>query len=418
MKLESGALARARVRAARTPEEIDAARRILESDRPREFAESYPDERGCTRILEIDGEAMAAVLFAPAPIQVRGRAVRCARLVEVPGEDGRPHFRETGDRELFDFLIEELMGYLWARGYPLAYAHGELALFPQHGFVPCFLHPRVYVDVEAAVSLPSPYRVRLLKSDDIRRIPALKAQHADSKPVVYASGVPRFHHFSVEDPQREVRGCFGLHVDRDSDWLPRVFAPEVEAEDRAAAESIVRHCALKAKEIGEKEIHFALAPTHPVARVCLEIGGRASLIAASGDAAKSEEMLAMVERAALVRALALPPIPRETAIRTERGTFLLRAEEGATALVPTAAPPADAIGIPDWAFTQLVAGYRAAEEIDAAMPDDARAALAAVFPKCWPYSVPDPDLWDDIPPRHKLSKAARAHVASIELPWR
>ena len=93
--------------------------------------------------------------------------------VESGGEDGRNLFRTTGDDSLFVLLIEEFLGYLWGRRYPIAFVHGELALFPNHGFVPCFYHPRVYLSTDVAMSLPARYRVRHLKSDDL---PAIAAQ--------------------------------------------------------------------------------------------------------------------------------------------------------------------------------------------------------------------------------------------------
>lgn len=419
MEIDAGRLEGARIFAARTEQEIARACELVRSTRPREIAEAHPEERGCVRLLEIEGKVLAACFFDPLPLRVRDAAVRCARIHEAQGADGRAIFRRTGSRDLFDLLYEEMLGYLWARGYPMAYAHGELTLFPQHGFVPCFYHPRVCVKTAAALRLPSPYRVRHLKSDDVRHIPALKALNRESKPVVYATGVPRFHHFCVETPAREIRGCFSLEADAEATWVPRVFVPEVEASDREAVWTILHHCARKAEEVQLDELSFPVAASHPVGRACIELGGYAAVRGAHTDPVKDEEMLCLLERRQLFADLALPapasggPI----AVSTERGCWTLQAEEGRIGAAVEARPPPSAVRMPDWAFTQMIAGYRSVEEIDAPLPPSARDWLRTVFPKTWPYSMPDPDHWEPVPPRNTLSPAAATVAASLSLPW-
>ena len=139
-------LAEARIRPARTDKELARASEFLRTPRLTEIVEGHPEERGCVRVCEVDGQILGALLLDPNPIRLRGIAVKCARIVDTGGaQDGRTHFRRTGDSELFEFLIEEFLGYLWAKRYPIAFAHGELALFPAQGFAPCFYHPGAYL---------------------------------------------------------------------------------------------------------------------------------------------------------------------------------------------------------------------------------------------------------------------------------
>lgn len=419
-------LEHARIRAVANEDDLKRAEDFLESHRVRAVAEGHPEEPGAVRICEVDGEIKAALVLDPLPLRVRDVDVGCVRLVETGGEDGRAYFRETGERELFDFLLEDALGYAWVRGYPLAFVHGELALYPAHGFVPCYYHPRVYIDVEDALKLPSPYRVRMMKADDIRPIQAIRDRHRRWRPVVQAGGVRKFHHFSVEAPDRSLKGFVSLEADPESEWNPKLYACEIEADDRAAACTIVRHCAEKAQEVGLQEMHFPLGPGHPVARLCLDRGGRAVLKAASTDPFLDEEMVRVVDPCRLVSALgpwfetrrhALPPGEHTVHLVTDEGCWGLHAgPDGVTMDVRDAAPEA-CVRLPHWMFSQMLAGYRDAGELDTTVGDEDCAVLDALFPKTWPFSQPDPDLWDDMFPPLPLSDDASAKVRATHLPW-
>ncbi|MCK6461077.1 MAG: hypothetical protein L6Q95_14440 [Planctomycetes bacterium] len=419
-------LSRARIRPARTPEEVARAAEFLKAPLAKDIALAHPEERGAVRLCEIDGQLVAALVLDPRPLRLRGVAVPCLRILETGGEDGRRRFRRTGERDLFQLVLEEALGYAWVRRYPLVFVHGELALFPAHGFVPCFYHPRVTIDVATALGQPAPYRVRHLKTEDARRLPALHAKNLRSKPLVFASGVPRFHHFCVEGPGRVIRGYLSLEVNPNSTWQPKLFVPEVEVEDRDAARTVLRHCAGEAKKLGIAEMHFPLGPSHPFSRLCLELGGRAVVKGISHDPVHDEEMLHLVDPQRLVaelgphfrKRLAGPARGLEATVRlaTTAGTWALRIGAGQVVCVETPRPEGAPL-IPHWQLTQLLAGYRAVGEIDPPLPDGDVEALKAVLPKSWPYSSPDPDHWEAVKPPEPYSPAAEAVVKKTVLPW-
>jgi len=420
-------LGRARIRAARSKEDLARAQEFLQTRRMREIVEGHPEERGCVRICEEGGEILGALLLDPSPLRLRGVDVRCVRIVETGGEDGRKRFRETGDDALFILLIEEFLGYLWGRRYPLAFVHGELALFPSHGFVPCFYHPRVYLNTEVAMNLPARYRVRHLKSDDLPAIARIREQHVRTKPCVYASGVPMFHHFTVESPERRIRGYFSLEVDPDSRWNPAFFAPEVDGVDREALFAILSYCASKARPHGIDQIHFPVAADHPMGRVCLELGGYAVLRGAATDPRVDEEMIHVVDHARLVETLApwfeqrlldrkAQQLTASIPIDTGADRWRLDVEDGAVSLTRRI-DDEPGVEIQPWALTQLFVGYRAADEIDPALPDEVLRILDLLFPKVWPYSSPDPDHWDDVEPPAPYAGAALERVLETRLPW-
>jgi len=393
----------------------------------REIVEAHPEERGCVRLCEAEGELIAALLIDPAPLRIRDVDVRCARLHETGGEDGRTLFRRTGNKDLFEFMMEEFLGYLWARRYPIAYVHGELALYPEHEFVPCFYHPRVYVDVAAAVKLPAEYRVRLLKADDVRSFPELRRKHRRWKPAVFATGVPRFHHFTIESRDREIRGCFSLEVDPEARWNPRFFSPEVDVADRKAACTLLRHCAEQAAGLGIKQIHFPLGPGHPVARLCLEIGGRAVMRGAATDPRLNEELIYIADPVRFTAALSPYfdqrlrrrglELAARIGIQTDRGQWSLNVDGGKATMEGVDAPEKGGLELPHWVLTQLLVGYRSVDELDVDIDDERRSVLRLLFPKTWPFSMPDADHWTTRIPPAPYCKEALPIVEETRLPW-
>lgn len=421
-------LGRARIRPARTPEEVARVADFLRAPAARDIALAHPEERGAVRLCEIDGELVAALVLDPRPLRLRGVAVPCLRIVETAGEDGRRCFRRTGERDLFVLLLEEALGYAWVRRYPLVFVHGELALYPAHGFVPCFYHPRVSIEVAAALRQPAPYRVRHLKTEDAKKLPALHARHMRWKPLVFASGVPRFHHFCVEGPGRELKGYLSLDTDPASTWQPKLFVPEVEVLDRDAARTVLHHCALEAERLKIPVMHFPLAPGHPFARLCLELGGQAVVRGISHDPFRDEEMLHLADPSRLVAELG-PHFRRRLAgaargleatvpLMTTAGSWAIRIGGGQVVCVEAPArPAASAPLLPHWQLTQLLAGYRAVDELDPPLPGGHAEALRTVLPKAWPYSAPDPDHWEDVVRPDPYSPEAAAVVKETVLPW-
>lgn len=421
-------LSRARVRPARSERDIARAVEFFGTRRAEEVVLGHPEERGAVRLCEVGGELVAALLLDPSPLRLRDVDVRCARILETGGEDGRSHFRRTGDRNLFVHLVEEALGYLWCRRYPIAYVHGELALYPAHGFVPCFYHPRVYLDVDGALRIPAPYRVRRVKTDDTARLVELRDRNRRWKPVVFATGVPPFHHYCVVSDRREVKGYFSLEADPDAAWTPKLFVPELEVEDHAAARTILWHCAVEARKLGLKEMHFPLGPGHPVARVCLELGGRAEVKGAATNPFLDEEMIHVVDPARLVAALA-PFFERRLASDAGRAVdavlcisaaaeaWRLQVSAGKVSCTALDKWAPGCIELPRWQFTQLLAGYRGVDELDADLSPAQRETLALILPKTWPYSLPDPDLWNDVPPPKPYAPGATRVVEATSLPW-
>jgi hypothetical protein len=104
-------------------------------------------------------------------------------------------------------------------------------------------------------------------------------------------------------------------------------------------------------------------------------------------------------------------------IATTAGAWAIRIGGGQVVCVELPSRPEGTPLLPHWQLTQLLAGYRAAEEIDPPLPGGDVEALKAVLPKAWPYSAPDPDHWEAVTPPNPYSAAAEEVVGKTVLPW-
>jgi hypothetical protein len=393
----------------------------------------HPDEPECVRVAEIDDEIVGGLVYRREGLRIGPAIVPYAYLKEVSGESGPQAFRRTGEHGLFDRLLTDAMADLARRHVPLAFAHGELALYTRHGFVPCFYHPRVTIPVKKAKNLPSSLRVRGVMSVDGPALQRLMGMNRRERPMFFATGVPDFHHFVVEGPNRKVEGFFSLSVDPESTWQPKVFVPEVEVRSREAAMTVLRHCADKASEIGLRTLHFSLGRDHPFATACVQHGGYFTLRGPTRDATRDEEMIFVASLAEALRALQAllskrmnPASDRDPewdfTIDMEGDRAALRCEGGKITVGPVEDESyfvGHTVRIPRWAMTQLLLGYRTVEDFPASVVRSQRGRLARLFPRTWPLSLCDHDLWElalrKRDPRYEPEVLKK--VRSLRFPW-
>ena len=403
------ALEEYRVDAAVSRKEIKRACRLLDSPSVKSIAEEQKDEPGSVRLLVAGKEILGALVHRREEWDIGRAKLKVARLFAVSGTSGDDSFRATGLREQFDFMVEDWCAYLRKTGYHMAYVHGELALWPVHDFVPCFFHPRVYIPTAKALKLKtSPVlKVRSVMTKDAAAIGRLMAMYPDLRPRVFAAGVPHFHHYAVEGPGGRIFGYFSMGVTkRKGNGTPPVFIPEVEVVNREAAETILAHAAPFAEKAGMKAMHFPLAAAHPFSTACLDLGGYFQIRGTTRDITLDEEMIRIVNVKACLLAMQEEFTHRLDGGRgpDESTDFILRVD-GEKVAVRYAAKHLKVIegkkGLPEirvprWAFTQMLMGYRAPTELrhGTIRPIGGVKALSPLFPKTWPLSLCDHDLWD------------------------
>lgn len=417
------------VRAAESAEDVARATTILTSPGVREIAESQADEPGSVRLLERDGEVAGALVHRREEWDLDGATLRVARVWECTGEAGVNAFRRTGRRDEFDALVEDWLEYLAGAGYHLAFTHGELALWPVHGFFPCFWHPRVYVPTAKALRCKGPYTVRGLMTKDAAAIRRLMERNRHLRPRVFATGVPNFHHYTVEGPGRRVFGYFSMAVS-EGDERPGVFIPEVEVENREAAETILAHAAPFAEERGMRALHFPVAADHPFAAACLDLGGYFQLRGTTRDITLDEEMVRVVDVRGSLEALrevfttraamnGAPSEPKDFVLAVGRERVPLRFDPKGLR-VRDESQSAPVVRITRWAFTQLLLGYHSPRDLRRGVIKPAAGVqlLTPLFPRTWPLSLCDHDLWDpSLRDPEKYVPAALAEIRKLRYPF-
>ena len=95
----------------------------------------------------------------------------------------------------------------------------------------------------------------------------------------------------------------------------------------------------------------------------------------------------------------------------------IRVAPGKIAMTAMEGDPSDCARIPDWAFTQLLAGYRGVDELPAEILPEHAEVLATLFPKTWPYSMSDPDHWRSAQPSRRYGDAGAEVARRVRLPW-
>jgi hypothetical protein len=380
-----------------------------------------------------DGDVVGALVHRREEWDVGKATLKVARLFAVSGTSGDDSFRVTGIREPFDFLVKDWCAYLRKAGYHLAFVHGELALWPVHDFVPCFFHPRVYIPTAKALKLktsPS-LKVRNVMTKDAGAIGKMMARNRNLRPRVFAAGVPNFHHYAVEGPGKRIYGYFSMSVTKGkANGQPPVFIPEVEVANREAAETILAHAAPFAEKAHMKALHFPLAAEHPFSMACLDLGGYFQIRGTTRDITLDEEMIRVVDVRTCLEAM-----EGEFAVRLDGGKgpdeptdFFLRVDDEKVAVrfaaesltVIEGKKGLPEIRVPRWAFTQMLMGYRAPTELrhGTIRPMGGVKALAPLFPKTWPLSLCDHDLWDpSLRDPDKYGPASMNEIRKLRYPF-
>jgi hypothetical protein len=417
------------IRPAESREDVEHAARLLSSPAIKAFADEQQDEPGSVRLLTRDGDPVGAIAHRREIWEIGSARLKVARAWECTGEFGESAFRKTGNRDDFDALVADWLASLSGNGYHLAYTHGELALWPAHGFVPSFFHARVRVPVARALTLKTRHRVRPLRRSDSRHVAKLMKANRNHRPRVFATGVPNFNHYVVEALDKSVSGYFSLGL-LDGPRQPKVFLPEVETTDRGTAETILAWAAPHARKRGVSALDFPLAADHPFARVCIDLGGYHQIRGATRDVTLDEEMVRVINVREVFTALdanfALRLVEAGVSGEPQELTLIVDDERVPLVLDPRGIRPIDetssktVIRLPRWALTQLVMGYRTGSDLppDTVSPNGAVRLLNTLFPKTWPLSLCDHDIWDPaLKDPDKYTPAAREALKKLRLPY-
>ena len=333
-------------------------------------------------------------------------------------------------------------------GCSLVLVHGSQYDHAFCGFVPCFYYP--------VATLPSASARSVVTSATLRGVRGEVEERAGEEALLrdaYATKMSAGDRGPIVVVEQEGGTAGYFRVD------PHARVPaEITVQTREAALAVIKHAGEVAEEAGDEQVSFLQSHMTLVAQTLLSLGGKYLLRPSCDVVGLDAEMVAILDLAALFRALQGEFQDRlssslardiDAGFSIEMGdmTAGFRATAGSLQIV-TRKQPVHRV-LPRWLVTRLVVGYYSAEDVlamgpiptdrsDGKTPDDPEldmvplqlpageaALFKALFPKLWPCSMADPDVrpWvvGEEHPRYQFEERKtpemKAKIDTLRFPW-
>jgi hypothetical protein len=347
-----------------------------------------------------------------------------------------------------------------AKGISLSAVHGSQYDHAFCGFVPCFYYSVATLPCERAKSIITRATFRGARggketaagNDAILRDPWLPKMKA-------FLGGGRMH--VVEEDARPV-GYFRLdpnaHVAARKYAMPHGHVSDITVKTRDAALAVIKLAGELTEKAGDSEIHVLQSHMTLITRTMLALGGRYLLRPSCDVVGLDAEMAAIVDlvrlsqdlRAEFQRRLGASPAHKADgrfSIEMAGATVGFVVDSGRLEIV-TRKQKVHRI-LPRWVLTRLYMGYYSGEDVlamgplpfdrsdgrtpdepsldmkELRLPEDETEIFEALFPKLWPTSWPDPDVWPWVlgkeHPRYqgeaRKTAEMKAKIGALRLPW-
>lgn len=407
------------------------------------------------------GEVSGAGYFGESTWSIGSTIIRRARIDEIGGEGKGvpdPAFL-MGCRAALKLAKEQ--------GINIAVVHGSQFDHGLCGFVPCFYYAVATLSTDRARQVQTRATIREVRdaseADEGWRI--FMSDSYATKGWGLVGPAPITH---VIEDRGEIVGYLAVHPDGNQQsrkyGLPFGFMPTVTLRTRQAALAAIKLHGDLAAEAGDDEIVMLQSHMTQITKTILSLGGRYVLRPSCDEVGLDAEMVAVTGFFGLAKELE-GEFSRRLGIRhegTARGREAAEASfslEVAGEIVSlSTAGGALSIGqerqkchlvLPRWAATRLYTGYYSGEEllsigalpadlsyngstqgiaedlIEIAVPEPESSLFMRLFPKLWPCSMPDPDVWPWVigEPYQKYRHGGeeppelKAKIDELRLPW-
>lgn len=443
------------VRKAATDDDLAEAAKLLgysSRKQPKDFTSTGAADQEGVYIVGKAGVVEGAGYFTCTEFAIGSTVLPAARPREMGAESaGVPDPRFVRSfRACFKLAREQGIG--------IAAVHGSQFDHGFCGFVPCFYYPVATLSCAAALSVDS--RAELLEADE-RQVEAarqawLTDPHAPKVSGYIGGGRP---HVVVQDGG--VCGYVRINPDFDAGkgyGMPFGYVTDVTVQTRDAALAVLRRHAELASAAGDDTVCQMQSHQTRITQTMLELGGTYLLRGSCDLVGLDAEMVAIVDLAALTEQIAdefRSRIEASGAGRTDAGLSIEMC--GQTVGFVVRSGRLEIVNrkqkvhrvLPRWVVTRLYVGYYSGEDLltmgpipddrsDGHRPDnpdfdmhrlelpDAQAGLfRTLFPKTWPVSWPDPDVWPWVigqtHPRYQhedgKTPEMKAAIDSLRFPW-
>lgn len=407
------------------------------------------------------GEVAGAGYFGEAMWSIGSTTIRRALINEIGGEGkGVPD-------PAFLMGCKGALKLAKEQGINIAVVHGSQFDHGLCGFVPCFYYAVATLSTDRARRVQTKAVVRKVSDADEAQDgwQAFMTDPYATKGWGLVGPAPITH---VVEDSGEIAGYLAVHPDGNRRarryGLPFGFMPTVTLRTRQAALAAIKLHGDLAAEAGDDQIVVLQSHMTLITKTILSLGGRYVLRPSCDEVGLDAEMVAITDFFRLTKELEDEfnrrlGIGREGTVRGHRLAEISFSLEVSGEIVSfSTAGGALSIGqercerhlvLPRWAATRLYTGYYSGEDLlsigalpadlsdgestqnrtedllEVTLPEPEASLLAYLFPKLWPCSMPDPDVWpwvigephqryrhgDEEPPELK------AKIDRLRLPW-
>ncbi len=368
--------------------EASASMRWLET-----HAASYPGlPPEHTRIAVLDGEIAGALRLTTETMRVGEARLKVGGLGWVATS---PRHRHRG---VCTQLLHGTLKYMYEHRYHVSMLFGIPNFYHRFGYATTLANYTITLDAgEAASSLSGAFKIRKVKPGDIA---AIQKIHDAADSMVACSLLRSSAHLKSKwerlksaDVLTSQQGKVLAYVLAKADD-GALLVHEAGADDPAAALDAIAHCARLAHEKYAPRIRFAIPPEHPFAhlltryesvhemRLARDRGGMLAFV----DLAEALESM-VPEWEGLVCESAVADRRCEATLVVDGTSYRVRAHHGAVDVAEI--PGKNKFSVSRTDLMKLLTGYSHFEDVFGRerrlVAADARAFLAAIFPKRNPY---------------------------------
>jgi len=432
------------VRRATSQEDLNQAAGLLSytsQKRPEQF-ESLPNAKQAgVYVIGKEGVVYGAACFNECQFSIGSTILRAIRPNEIGAEaKGVPH-------PAFVRSCHGCFKLARQKGIHLSIVHGSQYDHALCGFVPCFYHPCATLPRERLKSVVTRATVRKVR-DEAERRNGWVAFLQDPYATKIGGGCPGPITHVIEQGNVPV-GYLGWKNSWVNDWA------DVTVQTREGSLAALK---LMAKTTDAENISVVQSHMTMIAQVMLNLGGDYLLRRSCDLVGLDNEMVSIIDLPGLASDLAAEFHARfkSSALRGVKRSFSLEMNGATVGFVASAEGLAIVTKkqkvhrvLPRWIMTRLFMGYYSGNDVlnmgpipcdrsdgktpddpnldmkEVLMPETEAALFSAVFPKLWPCSWPDPDVWPwVIGKKHpmyqheeKKTPEMKAEIDALRFPW-
>ncbi len=419
---------------------------------PESFKTVDAAQRANIYVVGEKGKVESAGYFDETTLSIGSTVLRAVRPREMAGEGvGVPDpVFVKGFQGCFKMAKE--------KGISISAVHGSQYDHAFCGFVPCFYYPVVTLQCERARSIVT--RATIAEANKEQEQAAWQAWQLDP----YAVKMSAYIGGGVAHVVQQDGGIVGyVNVNRnfvpaDHYGMPFGHINDLTVQTREAALAVIRLAGELTEKAGDSEICLMQSHMTPITQTMLSLGGRYLLRPSCDLVGLDAEMVAIIDLIGLTRELQGEFQSRLNASPTHHvdGSFSIEMSgmtvgfivEGVHIEIVEQKQPVHRV-LPRWVVTRLYMGYYSGENVldmgpipydrsngktpdnpdldmkELCLPENEVTFFKSLFPKLWPFSWPDPDVWPWVigreHPRYqneeKKSLEMKAQIDGLRFPW-